>query len=64
MPAPKLQRDQEELDVDQRQIGKLRVQYYNDPAKQLTRSITNEDVNSSRTESTKIARTFKKIRTT
>jgi hypothetical protein len=41
----KLQRDQEELDVDQRQLGKLRVQYYPDPSKQLSQSITNADIN-------------------
>ena len=42
----KLQRDQAELDVDQRELGKLRLQFYpNDPSKQLSQSITNEDVN-------------------
>jgi hypothetical protein len=41
----KLQRDQAELDVDQRELGKLQVQFYpNDPAKQLGQSLTNADV--------------------
>ena len=40
----KLSRDQADLDVLQRELGKLSVQYYPDPNKQLMQSITNEDL--------------------
>lgn len=50
----KLQRDQAELDVDQRELGKLQVQFYpNDPAKQLGQSVSNADVH---TQQDKIAK--------
>jgi hypothetical protein len=39
-----LSRDQADLDVMQRELGKLSVQYYPDPNKQLMQSITNEDL--------------------
>ena len=41
----KLQRDQESLDLSQRELGKAEVQYYpNDPQKQLLQSVTNSDI--------------------
>jgi hypothetical protein len=44
----KLSRDQADLDVMQREFGKLSVQYYSDPTKQLMQSITNEEINKQR----------------
>lgn len=45
----KLQRDQADLDVMQRELGKLDVQYYpNDPTKQLMQSVTFGDINDKR----------------
>jgi hypothetical protein len=45
----KLQRDQADLDVMQRELGKLDVQYYpNDPTKQLMQSVTMSDINDKR----------------
>ncbi len=42
----KMQRDQADLDVMQRELSKLQVQFYpNDPTKQLMQSVTNSDVN-------------------
>lgn len=40
----KLQRDQADLDVMQRELGKLEVQYYPDPVKQMQQSVTNSDI--------------------
>ncbi len=41
----KLQRDQADLDLMQRELGKLSVQYYpNDPTKQMMQSVTNSDL--------------------
>jgi hypothetical protein len=41
----KLQRDQQSLDLAQRELGKAEVQYYpNDPTKQLMQSVTNSDI--------------------
>jgi hypothetical protein len=41
----KLHRDQESLDLAQRELGKAEVQYYpNDPTKQLMQSVTNSDI--------------------
>ena len=45
----KLQRDQADLDLMQRELGKLDVQYYpNDPTKQLMQSVTMSDINDKR----------------
>jgi uncharacterized iron-regulated membrane protein len=45
----KLQRDQADLDVMQRELSKLQVQFYpNDPTKQLLQSVTNTDINDKR----------------
>jgi len=44
----KLARDQADLDVMQRELGKISVQYYSDPTKQLMQSVTNEDINKQR----------------
>ncbi|MGC1685607.1 MAG: hypothetical protein WA734_08315 [Candidatus Acidiferrales bacterium] len=47
----KLQRDQADLDVMQRELGKLDVQYYpNDPTKQLMQSVTFGDINDKRSK--------------
>ena len=47
----KLKRDQDDLDVSQRELGKLSVQYYpNDPQKQLMQSVTNSDINNKRAQ--------------
>ncbi len=55
-----LQRDQADLDLMQRELGKLDVQYYpNDPTKQLMQSVTNTDINDKRA---KIAEKQQKIR--
>jgi hypothetical protein len=49
----KLQRDQAELDLMQRELGKLDVQYYpNDPTKQLMQSVTFADINDKRAKIT------------
>jgi len=44
----KLQRDQAELDVLQREMGKVNVQYYSDPVKGMQQSISQQDVNDKR----------------
>jgi len=45
----RLQRDQNELDILQREFGKAELQYYpNDPQKQLMQSVTNQDINDKR----------------
>ncbi|MFZ0038438.1 MAG: hypothetical protein WAK91_13500 [Candidatus Acidiferrales bacterium] len=55
-----LQRDQADLDLMQRELGKLNVQYYpSDPTKQLMQSVTNSDINDKRA---KIAEKQQKIR--
>jgi hypothetical protein len=55
-----LQRDQADLDLMQRELGKLDVQYYpNDPTKQLMQSVTMSDINDKRA---KIADKQQKIR--
>ena len=47
----KLKRDQDDLDVSQRELGKLSVQYYpNDPQNQLMQSFTNSDINNKRAQ--------------
>jgi len=49
----KLERDEQELALLQRELGKAQVQYYpNDPQKQLMQSITNQDINDKRTKIT------------
>ncbi len=49
----KLQRDQEELAILQREFGQAEVQYYpNDPQKQLMQSVTNQDINDKRNKIT------------
>jgi cytoskeletal protein RodZ len=40
----KLEQDQAELDVMQRELGVLNVQYYNDPMKTMQQELTREDV--------------------
>jgi hypothetical protein len=56
----RLQRDQADLDLMQRELGKLDVQYYpNDPTKQLMQSVTMSDINDKRA---KIADKQQKIR--
>jgi hypothetical protein len=44
----KLQRDQADLAVLQRELGKLDVQYYSDPVKGMQQSISRADVNDKR----------------
>ena len=41
----KLQQDQAELDVMQRELGVLNVQYYSDPNKQMEQQLSREDIN-------------------
>lgn len=41
----KLEQDQANLDVMQRELGQLNVQYYSDPVKGLQQSITRSDIN-------------------
>ncbi len=41
----KLQQDQAELDVMQRELGVLNVQYYGDPNKQMQQQLSREDIN-------------------
>jgi hypothetical protein len=40
----KLQQDQSELDVMQRELGVLNVQYYNDPMKAMQQQLSREDI--------------------
>jgi hypothetical protein len=55
-----LQRDQADLDLMQRELGKLSVQYYpSDPTKQMMQSVTNSDINDKRE---KIAEKQQKVR--
>lgn len=41
----KLEQDQSELDIMQRELGQLNVQYYPDPNKQMQQQLTREDIN-------------------
>ncbi len=41
----KLDQDQAELDVLQRELGVANVQFYNDPVKEMQQKLTNEDIN-------------------
>jgi hypothetical protein len=41
----KLQQDQDALDIMQRELGVLDVQYYNDPNKALQQNLTRSDIN-------------------
>ncbi|MGB8543447.1 MAG: hypothetical protein WCD49_17590 [Candidatus Acidiferrales bacterium] len=41
----KLEQDQQELDVMQRELGVLDVQYYNNPVKTLQQELTRSDIN-------------------
>lgn len=41
----KLQQDQAELDIMQRELGVLNVQYYSDPNKQMQQQLTRDDIN-------------------
>ena len=41
----KLQQDQAELDVDQREMGVTNVQYYSDPVKGMQQGFTRDDIN-------------------
>jgi len=40
----KLQQDEQELAILQRELGVANVQFYNDPVKQMQQSITNDDI--------------------
>jgi hypothetical protein len=49
----KLERDEQDLALLQRELGKAQVQYYpNDPQKQLIQSVTNQDINDKRAKIT------------
>ena len=41
----KLEQDQQDLDVMQRELGVLDVQYYNNPVKAMQQDLTREDIN-------------------
>jgi hypothetical protein len=41
----KLQQDQDELDVMQRELGVLNVQFYNDPLKAMQQELSREEIN-------------------
>ena len=41
----KLEQDQQELEVMQRELGVLNVQYYNDPVKAMKQQLTRSDIN-------------------
>jgi len=41
----KLEQDQADLDVMQRELGQLDVQYYNNPVKAMQQDLTREDIN-------------------
>lgn len=41
----KLEQDQSELDIMQRELGQLNLQYYPDPNKQMQQQLTREDIN-------------------
>ena len=41
----KLQQDQAELDIMQRELGVLNVQYYSDPNKQMQQQLSRDDIN-------------------
>lgn len=41
----KLQQDQADLDVMQRELGVLNTQYYSDPTKQMEQQLTRDDIN-------------------
>jgi hypothetical protein len=41
----KLEQDQQDLDVMQRELGVLDVQYYNDPVKAMQQDLTRQDIN-------------------
>jgi hypothetical protein len=41
----RLQQDQDKVDVDQRELGVLDVQYYNDPNKAMEQNLTRSDIN-------------------
>src|SRR5262249_1142229 len=41
----KLEQDQADLDVMQRELGVLNTQYYSDPNKQLQQQLSREDIN-------------------
>ncbi|MGD0404812.1 MAG: hypothetical protein ABSB66_16640 [Candidatus Acidiferrales bacterium] len=41
----KLEQDQQNLDVMQRELGQLDIQYYNNPVKAMQQDLTREDIN-------------------
>jgi len=41
----KLEQDQSELDIMQRELGQLNLQYYPDPNKQMQQQLTRDDIN-------------------
>ncbi len=46
----KLEQDQQELDVMQRELGVLDVQYYNNPVKAMQQELTRSDINKKTTD--------------
>jgi hypothetical protein len=42
----KLEQDQDNVTVSQRELGVLDVQYYNDPVKSMQQGLTRSDINS------------------